>query len=169
MLDKNTHDYSHFLGKNIVGDGAAKCPFDRPPNNAQDYKVYRQFYEDQMQEITNGQAVIKISVNCEGKDAKLRPIRMRKQKPEHFGCHWVFACHHVIHQDPENPEGVTFVPFMRDGQQGFYVCATCLKMFEHYKLNMDSICAKCSQCVLESVEQILLKKPDRVRDYRLVK
>lgn len=166
MLDRNTQSYKHFLGRDIVTENDPNAPFKTVPKDRKDYAIYRQYYENIMQEVCGDDAIIKLTVACEGKDEKLRPIKMRTQKPEHYGCSFVFACHHVIHQDPVNPEGVTFVPFVRNSTTGFYLCGTCLKLFDNYKLDMNSVCGKCALCVLESVQKILEVKPDRFRDRR---
>ena len=171
MKDQNTHSYKHLIGRDIVTENDPNCPFKKPPKDPKDYRIYRAYYENIYNQITDGasQGFIKLSVNCETKDAKLRPMRLRKQKPEHFGCSFVFACNHVIHQDPENPEGVTFVPFSRGSPTGFYLCGTCLRLYEGYKLDMESVKGKCALCVLDSVQEIIKKKPDRFKDLRFIK
>jgi hypothetical protein len=142
MLDQNTQSYKHFLGRDIVTDNDPNAPFKTVPKDRKDYKIYRQYYENLMQEVCGDDAIIKLTIACEGKDEKLRPVKMRKQKPEHYGCSFVFACHHCIHQDPVNPEGIS------------------------YKLDMNSVCGKCALCLLDSVQSILKVKPDRFRDRR---
>ncbi len=171
MKDQNTHDYTNFIGQNIVTENDPNAPFKKPPKDPKDYAVYKSYYMNKYDEITNygSMGIMKISVRCEGKDEKLRPIRLKAQKPEHFGCSFVFACDHVIHQDPDNPEGVTFIPFMRGGNTGYYVCGTCRKLHDTYRFDMESIHGKCALCVLESVKQIALRKPDRLIDLRYVK
>ncbi len=182
MLDKHTQSYKNFLGREIVQEDNLSTPPEireigknittaRERNgrvDSKDYAIYRNYYEGVMSQILwennpdNPNPILKLTVACEGKDEKLRPIRLRKQKPEHYGCSLVYACHHCIHQDPVNPEGITFVPFKRNATAGFYVCKTCLKLFDNYKLDLDySVCGKCSLCFFESVQQILKVKPDR--------
>ena len=168
MKDVNTHSYKNLIGRDIVTENDPNAPFKKPPKDPKDYAVYKSYYENIYDEITDGgsQGFIKLSINCEGKDAKLRPIRMRTQKSEHFGCSFVFACDHVIHQDPDNPEGVTFIPFSRGGNTGYYVCGTCRKLHDTYRLDFETIHAKCALCVLESVQEIIKRKPDRILDLR---
>ena len=76
----------------------------------------------------------------------------------------VFACDHVIHQDPESPEGVWFIPLTRDGLTGYFLCKTCWRLKQKFKFDMDNIHVKCSACVLETIERIERSHPDRLHN-----
>ncbi len=144
------------------------CPFDAPPTNSKDYGEYRSYMENAMYKLTHDTGIIRFSVFCEFKDEKLRPLFSREKKKEHNNCGTCWACDHVIHQDPISPEGFYYTPFDRHFDAGYYLCATCHKLQESRKFDMDRVHMKCSMCVAESIQQIMLLKPDRCIDLRKV-
>ncbi len=165
-------DYKQFLNKNIVGYDAEVPPFDKPPSDPKDYAIYRQHYEGMMQEITQGQGTLKVTVNCEYQDEKGFLIRMRKPRDDHFGSSagLMYACDHIIAQDPVNPEDVYCVPFMRDGFEGYHLCKTCWRLLEQRKLDISiGVMGKCGLCIAEAVARVMQKDPARFHDLRYKK
>lgn len=174
MLDQNW-DFRNLLGANLLDDKQKEI-FSKPPNNDKDYRAYRTHYEDVMstamkaQGFQDGEGFIKCSAICDGKDAKGNFVRLSRQKKEHFGCNFVFSCHHVIHCDPVNPEPVHFIPFKRDEPFGYFLCHTCFKLMERCKLDIyETCCTKCVMCVAEQVTILMERDPGKFKDYRFIK
>ncbi len=163
-------DLSPFIGKNILPmPGDKQDPFGGEiPNDRQGYAEYRSHYEGIMDEVVqndmHGMGKMIMTVNCEDTTASGQMRRMSGKKPEHEGCSIVFACNHVIHQDPVNPDGIEFVPVTRGGAGGFYLCPICSKSLERKRLNFDDIKIKCSACVLDTVMRISSQRPDRLKN-----
>lgn len=166
-------DYSGYIGRNILPmPGDKSDPFGgEVPDDRQGYAAYRQHYEGLMEDTMGGMSFMQMSVSCEDREENGTPIYMRGRKhPAHEGCGIVWACNHVIHQDPVNPEGVNFIPFKRNGAAGFYLCRTCAALWEgrargKRKMSADEIKVKCAKCVLESVLKIAETHPDRLKNF----
>jgi hypothetical protein len=155
-------NYDQFFG---VENFQEPDPFGgKIPGDGKGYGAFRSYYERLMLELLHGQGVIKITANCETKDARGGMMRMSGPKKEHFGSPIALACNHVIHQDEVHPEGVWFVPIDRTTGEGYWMCASCYKRFVAYKLDLDDIKGKCAMCVAESVTRIHALYPDRVHD-----
>ena len=185
MLDKD-FDYRPMLGSNILPgmdspiDRALETsinPYGAPPKNDKDYRAYRGYYEGvmdkmrQMQGMQTDEGFIKFSASCEWKDDKLNPIHGRgKMRDDHKGCDFVFGCFHIIHTDPVNPEQVYYVPFNRVSPNGYYLCKTCYRLLERYKLNIwREVCVKCSKCIGEAMTERVNKNPELFIDLRMIK
>lgn len=185
-MEDKSQDYRSMLGFNLLPgmEGAIDKevqadinPFDGPPKNDKEYRQYRSYYEGvmararAMQGMTTDEGFMSFSAACEWKDAKLNPIHGRgKQKPEHKGCAYIYACHHVIHSDPVNPEAVRYIPFSRGvDEDGYYLCATCFKLLEKCKLNIwYAVGIKCGLCAGESISARMEKDPGLFIDMRLI-
>jgi hypothetical protein len=171
MAQGEAWDYRDWLGgKNIVKQDKEKCPFDAPPKDAKDYQVYRQFHENTMMEIMDGDGFLAMSANCWQvlPDFKIKMLTIPKNG--HKGAPIAFACPHVIICDPVNPEDVYFTPFVRDGLYGFYLCKTCNYLLERKKLNIGTATGpRCSKCVEEAVLKTMEKDPTKYHDLRIIK
>ncbi len=160
-------DFRDFGLPNILpqgGESQEDDPFcGEVPDDNQGYSAYRSFHEAKMNKLIGGSKQISIHINCETQGEGGRPIAMRSQKPGHEGSGIVIACHHVIHQDPHNPEGVRFYPLYRGEGSGFFLCKTCMRSEERHKLNFDTgVSMKCAKCVLEAIMKINETHPDRL-------
>ena len=158
-------DYGKFLGRPMPSPGDKDDPFDGViPSDAKGYRVFQDYYEKQMMQVLGGQGILKMTADCEDRGPHDQPRLLRRPKKEHFGANIVFACDHVIHQDPVNPEGVWFFPLSKDGTVGYWLCRTCWKLKQAFKFDLNNIHIKCSACVLESIQRIHDRHPDRLHN-----
>ncbi len=160
-------DLTPWLGGNVLptgGETPEQDPFcGEVPNDRQGYSQYKTFYERKMQEMMGQQGTMSQHMNCEVWDERGNPLKLNRQIDEHRGAGVIISCSHVIYQDPVNPEGVYFYPYSRGSSNGYYVCKSCFNLAERRRLNMGTqLHMKCSMCVLESIERIAVKFPDRL-------
>lgn len=160
-------DLRPYIGTNILpmgGETEQEDPFcGEVPNDGKGYRQYKEFHEAKMTRLLGGQKFAMIEYNCEYRDEQGRPRSLNGKKEGHKGAGAVIACHHVIHEDPEHPDGVKFVPFKRDSTNGLYLCFTCLKFYERHRLNLDNdVSMKCSRCVLDTIMEIGKYRPDKL-------
>lgn len=171
MTSPKFQDYSGFFGRNIISqESEDKCPFKEMPKDAKDYAVYRKYWESEIESTIGNlnSGIMKCSAKCEAKDPKTgNVIRCDPAKEGHMGAGFVGACNHIIVQDPVNPEGVYYVPYIFGDANGYFVCATCFKLMEQKKFDhSEDVKAKCVLCISEAIEGIIRLKPDRFIDLR---
>ena len=158
-------DYSNALHANA---DQARDPWGgKVPTDAKEYAAFRRYHENTMLEMMGGTGALTLSATCEGRDAKGRPKVLHVPKAGHFGCGIAMACDHVIHQDPENPEGIWFVPLIKNTATGYWLCRACFRAFQAYHFNLDHVRGKCAKCVVESIEKVQALHPDRIHDLTL--
>ncbi len=145
-------------------DGSVYDPFaGEIPNDANGYRAYRSYYEQQMDELVGGMKTMSLHANCAYQRPNGSEGSLHHQKPEHMGAGIVMACNHVIYQDPCNPEGVKFYPLSRGRCAGFYLCKICMRLEERHRLDFGTqVSMKCAKCVLESVMKLHETHPDRL-------
>jgi hypothetical protein len=177
MADDPKRPYKNSSYKAMLG-GEVVPPVDegsdpwggKVPNDKKDYAVYQQFWLDQWYNMTKGSGILKVSSTCEDFDEKGNPRALRRVKKEHIGNSIIFACNHVIWNDPINPWPVVCIPFRRGEPFCFFLCKTCYRLFEEKRLKLyDNINFKCGCCVAEAVTKLKQKDPSRFQDFRLVK
>lgn len=152
-------DLRPYIGKNILpmgGETPEQDPFcGEVPDDAQGYSAYRGFYEQKMQQMCGGSKFIMIEYNCEVTDEHGKQRSVAGKKPGHRGAQPVIACHHVLNQEPEHPDGVEFAPFSRGSAGGMFLCPSCVRALERHRLNLGTdVSMKCSKCVLEKIMEI---------------
>ncbi len=159
-------DLKPYIGRNILPEpGDVTDPFcGEVPNDAKGYSQYRSHYEGVMDDVMAMQDGMKLTLefNCETTSENGEMRRMSGKKPGHEGAGVVYACHHVIHQDQVNPDGIEFVPTKRGSGGGYYLCKICSKALERRRLPLTQIYGKCSKCVLETVMRINATHPHRL-------
>ncbi len=147
-----------FTGHNVLpmgGETEEEDPFcGQVPQDAVGYTAYRRFFEKKMDVLIGGAKTMSAHANCEEIDESGRHKALHHQKPDHMGASIVFACNHVIGQDPTNPEGVKFFPLVRGKNAGFFLCKTCMRLEERHKLNFER--------VFEAILKINATHPDRL-------
>lgn len=162
---KGNLNFDDLIGGNIITDEML-APFGgKMPKDPKDYRMFRAAVEETMAEITGAQnmGVFKFVPNCEGLvDGK--PRQIKPFKPEHAGASFVYACDHVIFQDPVNPEGVVFIVLKVGSGHGYFLCKTCANLMQRHRLPCHlAIKMKCAKCVGEALDRIREKFPDRIQ------
>lgn len=165
-------DYRDWLGHNIVEpDGTEEaCPFDKPPKDAKDFAIYRQYHEEKMMQMMGGNGFFTVTARCweVTKNGKARQLNF--PKPGHKGAPLAISCPHVIVCDPVHPEDVFFTPFERDGRLGYYLCKTCFNLLEKKRLNIDTQTGlRCGACIEEEIIKMMSIDPAKYHDLRLIK
>lgn len=167
----NWVDYRQLTGgTQFVNKDGSTDLFKEVPKDPKDYSLYKGAVEAEMQDVMQGQVLFTVSARCEYLDEHGQLVRMQGVNgwlPGHRGLPFMFACDHVIAQDKITPEGVYFIPFEKDGKLGYFLCATCFRLMQAYRLNVRrEVMTKCSKCVEDAVNRVIQKHPDRYFDWR---
>lgn len=163
MREAREWDYKQSLGFNPLPDETDPEFQGEIPKDAKGYASYRKKAEQNIEDHLGISTVMRVSYNCEGRLPNDQPIRMPGQSKEHTGCAPVFACNHVIHNDPENPHFIHFVPLNKETTLGYYLCDYCYKSMTNHKLIIGrEVSGKCSRCVLDALMKQEQKKPGRM-------
>jgi hypothetical protein len=170
----NHQSYEGFFGRDIISqDSLERAPMKEMPRDKKDYKVYRQYWESEIESTLGilNSGIIKVSANCEGVDPKTGKLhKITPSKEGHMGCGFLAADNYIMQQDPINPEGAVFVPYSMNSANGYFLCMTHYKLLEDGKLDVGAVvAAKCARCLLEALQNIRNLKPDRFLDLRLKK
>ncbi len=165
-------EYQHFLKGHIderkLDRSKREDPFSgETPTIGKDYRAYQKYWEGSLHEALGEHAILKLTVSCEAVDEQGHVFTLKGQKKNHVGSSFVFACKHILIQDPKRPDGVFFWPIDKHSTRGYYVCPACFRAIERHKYNFGvEILPHCALCVGECLSEINLHAPDKVISLR---